>query len=48
MIAEEVQTIVIEPTRIVHMENVARKSYKIINWLKLLSMHRDNQNYAHA
>jgi hypothetical protein len=46
MIAEEVQYITIEPARIAHAENVARKTYKIVNWLKVISMHRDNRNYA--
>lgn len=46
MIAEEVQYITIEPTRITHAENIARRSYKVVNWLKVISMHRDNRNYA--
>jgi len=38
MIAEEIQEIVVERTMIVKQENLARKNYKIRDWLKLISL----------
>ena len=44
MIAEEVQDIFVERPLIVRQENIARRNYKIVNWLKLLSLHQQNKN----
>lgn len=46
MIAEEIQLITVEPAIVTRAENLARRTYKKVNWLKLLSMQRDNQNYV--
>lgn len=46
MLAEEIQLIVVEPAIVTRAENLARRTYKKVNWLKLLSMQRDNQNYV--
>ena len=39
MIAEEVQEIFVERTLLVRQENIARRNYKLVNWLKLLTLH---------
>lgn len=46
MIAEEIQLIRVEPAIVTRAEKLARKNYKKVNWLKLLSMQRENQNYV--
>ena len=44
MIAEEVQDVFVERTLLVKQEAVARKNYKVGNWLKLLALHQQNHN----
>ena len=44
MIAEEVEEVFVERTLLVKQENIARRNYKIGNWLKLLSLHQSNNN----
>jgi hypothetical protein len=45
MITEEVQMIKVEPAIIQRAENLARKTYKVANWLKVISMYLENENY---
>lgn len=44
MIAEEIQEMVVEPILISKQENIARRNYKLVNWLKLLTLHDQNKN----
>jgi hypothetical protein len=46
MISEEVQEVFVERTLIVKQENIARRNYKIRDWLKLVSLLEDDKNYS--
>ncbi len=45
MIAEEVQDVFVERTVLVKQEAIARRNYKLVNWLKLLSLHEQDNNH---
>jgi hypothetical protein len=46
MIPEEVQEVFVERTLIVKQENIARRTYKIRDWLKLVSLLEEDKNYV--
>jgi hypothetical protein len=46
MIPEEVQDVFVERTLIVKQENIARRNYKIRDWLKLVSLLEEDKDYA--
>ncbi len=45
MIQEEVQDVFVERSIIVKQENIARRNYKIVNWLKLLTLQEEDKNF---
>lgn len=46
MIAEEVTEITSDFSMLARQEKIARKNWKLHNWLKLLSLHTQNKDTA--